>query len=122
MPKKQCIIKTCLKSKILFIIPTKNEDFLKWKNACKDYVDLKRGMYLWSFHFAEEGIVRKRFITSAEGTFLGVVSSRVHLYDQMPNSLLLLLLSYFACGMDIAYLHVAALRSENRKYPSTCYA
>jgi len=74
MPKKQCIIKTCLKSSLLFTIPTKDEDFFKWQQACKKYVDIKRGMYLCSFHFVEEDIVRKRLLVS-EGTVIGEVSS-----------------------------------------------
>jgi len=59
---------------LLFTIPTKDEDFFKWQQACKKYVDIKRGMYLCSFHFVEEDIVRKRLLVS-EGTVIGVLSS-----------------------------------------------
>lgn len=44
MPKKKkCIVKGCEKSYLLFTIPTKEEQFWSLKNACKDYVVLKRG-------------------------------------------------------------------------------
>lgn len=66
MPIKKCIAKCDTPCDILFNIPTKDDIFNLWKNACDELVKLNNGMYIFANHFLTDDVIRKRFLTSGE--------------------------------------------------------